>query len=198
MYLSHYFKRSIWVNIFYSTGFTWWKLKIFRQMGLCFLKTCLLGDDLLQFVPGSYPSSHFDYNSHRILPQDGTYLQSKWVNCLLVRCGRSAGQRCLKKHASTLILIRSHCWLCRICRHLRHLLFPLMSQLLYHSFALFPREVIIRNKMTGIGLNRQFHVKSSLFLPYSRLFSEYEVAIHRIDDLLISWRETSLSCFWGK
>ena len=70
-----------------------------------------------------------------------------------------------------------------------------MSQLLYHSFALFHREVIIRNKMTDIGLNKQFHVKSSLSLLYSGLFSEYEVAIHSIDDLLKPWKETSFSCF---
>ena len=70
-----------------------------------------------------------------------------------------------------------------------------MSQLLYHSFALFHREVIIRNKMTDIGLNKQFHVKSSLSLLYSGLFSEHEVAIHSIDDLLKPWKETSFSCF---
>ena len=57
------------------------------------------------------------------------------------------------------------------------------------------REVIIRNKMADIGLNRHFHVKFSLLLLYSRLFSECAVAVHSTDDLLKPWRETSLGCF---
>ncbi|XDA72910.1 hypothetical protein R6Z07F_003189 [Ovis aries] len=57
------------------------------------------------------------------------------------------------------------------------------------------REVIIRNEMADIGLNRQFHVKFSLLLLYSRLFSECAVAVHSTDDLLRPWRETSLGCF---
>lgn len=145
----------------------------------------------------SHPS-HLNSNSHSLLPKAGKHPQCKWVDCLLFLYDRCSGQGLLKKHDSVFSPVRGHCWLCKIHGHYRHPLFSPQTHWLYLSLSIISyRRHHQKQLKWQQGVNQKIS-HSTFFFFYSKLLSKCEVAIHRIDDLLKSWRETSFNCVCGE